>query len=152
MFKISFKQVKNITLAAAFLLCSIAAFVQPNTVYASAGNASSIGVVNYNLLMQQHPDTPQAQKAMDDAMAKAKSDFETQTAKKSDAEKQVIGQKIQQDLQTKKHDLLVAISNKINAAVKETADAKGLSTIVDKSVVIYGGQDITDDVMKKIKK
>ena len=39
---------------------------------------------------------------------------------------------------------------KINEAIKEVADTKGLSVIVGKNVVIYGGVDITDDVLKKI--
>ncbi|WP_407635975.1 hypothetical protein [Propionispira raffinosivorans] len=40
--------------------------------------------------------------------------------------------------------------SKVNVAVKEVADSKGLAIVVDKSVTIYGGQDITDDVLKKI--
>ena len=38
--------------------------------------------------------------------------------------------------------------DKINAAVKKVADAKGLTIVVEKSNVVYGGQDITDEVIK----
>jgi hypothetical protein len=41
-------------------------------------------------------------------------------------------------------------SHAINAAVKMVADAKGLTIVVDKNTAVYGGQDITDDVLKKI--
>lgn len=43
-----------------------------------------------------------------------------------------------------------AINDKVMAAVKSVAEAKGLTIIVDKGSVVYGGQDITDDVMKVI--
>ena len=36
------------------------------------------------------------------------------------------------------------------AAIKQVADAKGLSVVLSKDVTIYGGQDITAEVGKKI--
>ena len=37
-------------------------------------------------------------------------------------------------------------------AVKSVADAKGLTVVIDKNAVVYGGTDITQDVVKKIAK
>ena len=54
-------------------------------------------------------------------------------------------------LQQKEQDLLAAIQKKLDDAVKQVAEAKGLSVVLDKNAVVYGGQDITDDVMKKFK-
>ena len=55
------------------------------------------------------------------------------------------------ELQQKEQDLLAAIQKKLDDAVKQVAEAKGLSVVLDKNAVVYGGQDITDDVMKKFK-
>lgn len=139
-------KIKTILLSA-FVLFAVLAFTNPTTTYAAL---SPVGVVNYQLLMNQHPDMAQAQETMNAAFAQAKSDFDTKSVNMSDQEKQSYYQQLQQGLQVKKQDLLGAIQIKVNAAVKEVADSKGLTIIVDKSVVIYGGQDITDDVMKKI--
>jgi outer membrane protein len=38
----------------------------------------------------------------------------------------------------------------IEAAIKKVADKKGLSVVVDKNTVIYGGTDITDEVSKSM--
>ena len=65
-------------------------------------------------------------------------------------EKRALYQKLQQGIDQKQQELLGAIQIKINTAVKEVAAAKGLILVVDKSAVVYGGQDITDDVIKKI--
>lgn len=40
----------------------------------------------------------------------------------------------------------------IEDSVKSVAEAKGLSVVLEKSSVVYGGQDITQDVIKKLSK
>jgi outer membrane protein len=149
MIKMNIKQFKNIFLVA-FVLFSIVAITQPSSTYAAASTSSPVGVVNYQLLVQQHPDMAQAQTTMDTAITQAKSDFDAKSFNMNDQEKQSYYQQLQQGLQVKQQELLGAIRSKVNAAVKEVADSKGLTTVVDKSVIVYGGQDITDDVMKKI--
>ena len=51
----------------------------------------------------------------------------------------------------KKASLLGSVNDKVTAAVKAVADAKGLAIVIDKGNVVYGGQDITDEVIKKFK-
>ncbi|SFL33086.1 OmpH family outer membrane protein [Pelosinus propionicus] len=148
--KINCKQIKNIFLGT-FLLLSIVTIVQPSTTYAaSKENAFQIGVVNYQLLIQQHPDAAKAQETMNAAVAQAKSDLDSKSVNMNDQEKQAYYQQLQQGLAIKEKDLLGALQNKVDVAVAAVAKAKGLATIVDKGSVVYGGQDITDDVMKKI--
>ena len=77
-----------------------------------------------------------------------KKDFESKSASMNDQQKQEYYQQIQQRLQNKERELLGPIFDKINAAVKKVADAKGLTIVVEKSNVVYGGQDITDEVIK----
>ena len=149
--KINSKKLRNIFLGT-FLLFSIVIIAQPNTTYAaSKNNSSQVGVVNYQLLVQQHPDAAKAQETMNAAVVQAKSDLDSKSVNMNDQEKQAYYQQLQQGLAIKERDLLLALQNKVDAAVAEIAKAKGLDTIVDKGSVVYGGQDITDDVIKKIK-
>ena len=148
--KINSKQLKNIFLGA-FLLLSIVTIAQPSITYAaSKNNASQVGVVNYQLLVQQHPDAAKAQETMSAAVVQAKSDLDSKSVNMNDQEKQAYYQQLQQGLAIKEKELLGALQNKVDAAIAAIAKAKGLATIVDKGSVVYGGQDITDDVMKKI--
>ena len=39
---------------------------------------------------------------------------------------------------------------KIEAAIKKVADKTGLSVVVEKSTVVFGGSDITDEVAKSL--
>jgi outer membrane protein len=138
---------KNIFLAA-FMLFSIVAITQPTTIYAA--DVSTVGVVNYQLLINQHPDMAQANETYKAAVKQAQDDFNAKLANMKDDEKKAYSQQLEQGLQQKQQELLNAIRDKVNAAIKAIADDKGLTVVVDKSVIAYGGQDITDDVLKKI--
>ena len=98
-----------------------------------------------------HPDYASASNEMQKAMQEAQMRFEADNANKSDEEKAKAMQQAQMELQQKEQDLISGIQQKIDDAVKQVAEAKGLSVVIDKSAVVYGGQDITDDVMKKFK-
>lgn len=115
-----------------------------NTTYA----AEAVGVVNYQLLISQQPEMAAAQQTMDAAVNQTKSDFDAKSATMSDQDKQALYQQLQQALNQKKLDLMKPINDKIMAAVKSVADSKGLTIIVDTGSVVYGGQDITNDVGK----
>ena len=146
------KNVKTVALAiaAAFLFGVAGLAVSQTTHVASAAPASSVGVVNYQMVVQQHPDLAKVQTTMQAESEAAKKEFDAKAASLGDKEKQEYYMQLQQRLQLKNQELMVPIFSKVDAVIKEVADAKGLSVVVDKGAVIYGGQDITDDCVKKV--
>jgi len=146
------KNVKTvaIAIAAAFLLGVAGLAVTQTTHVASAAAASNVGVVNYQVLVQQHPDMAKVQSTMQTESEAAKKDFDTKAASLGDKEKQEYYMQLQQRLQLKNQELMVPIFNKVDTVIKEISDAKGLAVVVDKGAVIYGGADITDECLKKI--
>lgn len=113
--------------------------------------SSSVGVVDYRKAMVSHPDFASANSEMQKAGQEAQMRFEANSANKSEEEKAKLMQEAQMELQQKEQALLTGIQGKVDAAVKQTAEAKGLSVVISKEAVVYGGQDITDDVIKKLK-
>lgn len=152
MLKIEKKQVKIVSVViAAFFLLGIVGIALSQSGKTYAAPTSNIGVVNYQMLVSQHPDAAAAQETMKNEVAQAQKDFDAKAPTlASDKEKQEYFMQLQQRLNQKNQELLGAINDKVTAAVKTVAEAKGLTVVVDKSAVVYGGQDITDDVMKKI--
>ena len=45
---------------------------------------------------------------------------------------------------------MAPVLKKIETTIKKVADKKGLSVVVDKNTVVYGGLDITDEVSKAL--
>ena len=70
----------------------------------------------------------------------------------SEQEKASYYQQTQQRLQQKQQELIEPIQKNIEDTVKKVAEQKGLSVVIDKNAVVYGGQDITQDVVNKVAK
>jgi outer membrane protein len=65
---------------------------------------------------------------------------------KTDADKQRIQLDFQQRLQDKQREVVGPIFTRAQLAISQVSATRGLSVVVDKRIVIYGGQDITKDV------
>ena len=128
------------------------ALTQTNLGYA-ANPSSNVGKVNMQALVTGHPDYAKAQETFKTEREQVEKDFNEKSATMAnDKEKQEYASQLQQRLQVKEHELITAIQNKVNAAIKEVADAKGLAVVLPEQAVIYGGQDITQEVLKKFGK
>lgn len=156
MIKFEKKQVKMISVAIAlvfvFSVVALAVSQSGSSIASAAGSPSSIGTINQQLIVSQHPDMAVAKEAMQKEIEAAKADFDAKSASMNDQEKQAYYQQLQQRLANKEKELIQPIFDKVDAAIKSVAEAKGLSVVLDKNNVVYGGQDITGDVVKKISK
>lgn len=148
MFKNSLRKIISSALMTFFLLGVFGLVaVQPGQSYAAA---SPIGVVDYGVLLDKHPDTKSANEALKAENEQAKKEFQDKSATLSDQEKQELNAQLLQRVEQKRRELLGPILDKINAAIKEVATAKGLTVVLNKAATVYGGQDITGEVVDKI--
>lgn len=155
MIKFEKKQIKLISvgIALVFVLSIVGLAVSQSSVgFASAANSSSIGVVNFQQLVMQHPDMEAAQKSFQSEREQTKKDFDEKSANMNDQEKAAYYQQLNQRLANRQRELMEPVLAKINDAIKAVADAKGIAVVLDKNEVVYGGQDITADVAKKFAK
>lgn len=125
---------------------------QMGTSGVASAASSAVGKIDYRQAMSQSPDLQAADEQMQQAVEEAKQDFEEKSAGMSDQEKQDYYQQTQTRLQQKQQALIDPIQKKIEAEVKAVAEAKGLSVVLDSNAVVYGGQDITQDVIRKLSK
>lgn len=118
----------------------------------SGQGSSNIGYFDAKQVMSQ--DNPLYQKAgqeyQDFAQTTMTNAQQEMAAASDDATKQKIQQDANQKMQAKEQELLKNIQDKTEAAAKKVGDAKGLSVVMEKSSVLYGGVDITDQVLRKL--
>lgn len=138
-----------IILTAVFVMTVVSAALMPAGT-AQAAPANGIGYVDFRLLVAQHPDTAAAQQAMKAATEQAQKDFDAKASGLSDADKKALFSQMAQQLDAKEASMMETVQAKVVAAVKDVAEKKGLSIVIDKSVAIYGGEDITNEVGKKL--
>ncbi len=155
MLKLESKQIKiiSIVIALVFIGSVVAlALTQSGSGIASAASNGNVGVVDRDQIMAQHPSAQNVENQMRAAITEVQKDFEEKSAGMSDQEKQDYYRQCQVRLQQKQQELIEPLIKSIDDAVKKVADAKGLSVVVEKAVVVYGGTDITNDVVSRLKK
>ena len=149
------KNVKFVSLfvAAIFVLGCFALTLSQSGMTSSAAAATSesaIGVVNYQAVIAQSPELAAMQEAMQAEVETAKKDFAANSANMNDAEKERYYKQLQERLANKQEELMEPVLQKAEAAIQKVADKKGLSVVVEKSTVVFGGVDITEEVVKNL--
>jgi outer membrane protein len=142
-----------------FLMIVLISLILPGTGGTAAAQAmppagastAALGIVDYIYLINQHPDTVKANEILQAEQEKARRELTESSAGMSASEKQELDRQLGARVEQKRQELLKPISAKISAAIKAVADAKGLAVILPKEYVIYGGLDITYDVLLMIK-
>ena len=127
------------------------ALTQSGTGVASAASSSNVGVVDYRQFTTLKIYTD-AEAEMQKAVQQAQQEFNEKSANMSDEEKQAYYQQTMERLQQQNTDLMEPVQKQVEEAVKAIAEAKGLSVVLNKDTVVYGGTDITQDVIKKLSK
>ena len=118
---------------------------------ASAAPSSNIGVVDQQQVVQANPSiSSDYQQKMQATAQEMQKDFDEKSKNMSDAEKEKLFADMQQQFNEKRVAIEKEMQDKVNAAVQSVASKKGLSLVVDKNAVIYGGTDITKDVTSSL--
>ena len=154
MIKLEKKQVKimSILIALIFIGSVVAIALTQTGNVASAASASNVGVVEYDQIMFQHPDMKNLDEQMKAAVAEIKAEFDEKSAGMNDQEKQDYYMQCQERILQRREELLAPVVASVDSAIKAVADKKGLSVVLAKAAVVYGGQDITQDVIKELGK
>ena len=155
MLKLEKKQVKfiSVLIALVFMGSVVAlALTQTGSGIASAASSVNVGVVDRDQVLSQHPSVADFQTKMNAAISEVQKDFEEKSQGMTDQEKADYYRQCQQRLAQKQNELMDPILKSVDDAIKKVADTKGLSVVIDNSAVVYGGTDITQDVISKLSK
>lgn len=112
-----------------------------------------VGFVDDMAVLQQSAKFKQAQQQLE-AISKKKSEtakvaFDKETDEKKKAQ---IVQNLQLDLRNEESKLMDPVLKELNATISTVAKAKGVTIVLNKALVYYGGVDITQDVITALKR
>jgi outer membrane protein len=114
--------------------------------------SDKIGFIDPQRVLEAHSKYEASQKQIDEFIKKKTEEARTAAEKETDAEKrmQIIEtarmESGQEDLKVMK-----PILDDINKVIESVAKAKGVTIVIERVFVFYGGVDLTDDVVKGIK-
>lgn len=120
---------------------------------ANAAPTSDIGVVDQREVISSNGTMAMDyQKKLKETAEEMQKDFDAKSQGMSDEEKEKLFSDMQQQFNQKRTAIEKDMDDQVTGAVKSVASKKGLSLVVDKSAVIYGGTDITKEVSDTLSK
>jgi len=106
------------------------------------------GVVNMEAVLANYPAFRQAQQQL---QATAQQKAAAFNAEKDATKKQQLAQESQRELIQQEQKLMTPVLKAVNDAIAKVANAKKLEIVHPAAVVLYGGVDITQDVISALK-
>ena len=104
------------------------------------------------MLVSQSPELANVRTAMQNEIVTAQKDFDEKSKTMNDAEKQRYYKQLQERIGNKEKELMDPVLKNIELQIQKIADKKGLSVVVHKDTVVFGGVDITDEVVRAMQK
>ncbi len=114
------------------------------------GAALVVGYVDMQRALDAHPKKASSEEALNQfARAKA-AELRRLAQNKSAAEQAELARRTQEEVLKRQAELLAALDKDIRAAVERVAKRAGVSVVLDRRVVLYGGVDLTDRVVQEL--
>lgn len=140
-------------LVIAVVIIAATAYYNPFTSLASeSGLEGEIAFVDIQKIFELHPDKAEAEKELNKAAQMMQSELEEKVSDLSQEKQQELLSEYQSELSEKEQKLIQNVLEEIENAIKKVAEEKKVKLVLDKRNVIYGGYDMTEDVINYIEK
>ncbi|MCD7974876.1 MAG: OmpH family outer membrane protein [Phascolarctobacterium sp.] len=132
-----------LVIAVAFGVCGIAS---------AADVGDLIGVVNMQQLLSSYPDYASAMSAVELEEQKAQQEFESKSGSLDDNGKKALYEKLLERIAKRQKDLLEPLNKKIRKAIETVAKRNGIANVVNSNAMLFGGKDLTQEVLAEVSK
>ncbi|SDE70129.1 OmpH family outer membrane protein [Sporomusa acidovorans] len=113
--------------------------------------AAAVGYVNRQQILNAYPGIQDLLQQIQTMRQAAQKDYDANAKDLPAVDRKAYNDKIALEEARREDKLMKPVADKIGAAIKAVAGEKGLPVIIDATVVVYGGIDITADVIAKVK-
>lgn len=111
------------------------------------GQSFSIGFVDMQRALDNHPRKSASERALQEFFEAKRREFQERSRGLSAVQRQELDRQLQQEFIRKREELLSGLDKDIRTAVEQVSRERGVSIVLDRTVVLYGGVDLTDAVI-----
>ena len=112
----------------------------------SLAQGSSIGVVDMQAVIENHPELADAQAEYQAAFMEIQQELEELT----EAEQEAAIPEYQAALQELEQQINQKLEDDVQSAIVQVAESMDLDAVISTEALLYGGIDITDDVVEAL--
>jgi len=113
-------------------------------------SVDSVAYVNLEKVFAEHPAKNAAEEELNQKAAEYQLELEEEAESLAGSEQKKLLQSYQLELQHLESELLKSVLKEVEAIIIETAEAKKVKFVLESEDVLYGGYNLTDDVLNKI--
>ena len=117
---------------------------------AFAAESNLVGFVDTQRVLRSHPEMQTTMSVLKLEAQKAQQEFEAKADSLDEKGKAELRQKLTEQVDKKEASLLNPIYTSVRKAIEEVAKAHGITSVVNANAMVYGGLDLTNEVMAKI--
>ncbi len=114
------------------------------------GQSVAIGYVDMQRALDAHPGKASAESALREYAQAQIADAQQKMKTMPAAQRQDLQRQVDQQIFKKRVELLGGLDKDIRAAIQKVAKQQGISVVLTREVVLYGGTDLTDQVAKAV--
>ncbi len=115
------------------------------------GQSFSVGYVEMQRALDSHPRRASSERALQEFFQAKQREFQERSKGMTAFQRQELDRQLQQQIFEKRNELLGGLDKELRAAVETVAKENVVTVVLDRAVVLYGGTDLTEAVIKVIK-
>ena len=142
---------RKFQLAVLVLLTAILSAVVLLGILTEDESVDQAAYVNLQRVFAEHPARTAAENTLNQKAAEYQQQLEVEAENLSGAEQKEILAKYQQQLQNLESELLASVTEEVEKIIEETAAKKKVKFVLEEEQVLYGGYNLTDDVIARLK-
>ncbi len=135
--------------AAAIIVVAALGFVVARSAPA-LGQSVTIGYVDMARAIEAHPRKASAEGALKDYAQTQIADAQQRMKGMAAGQREEVQRQVNAQLLKKRQELIGGLEKDIRAAIEKIAKDQGIGIVLSREVVLYGGVDLTDQVVKAI--
>ncbi len=112
--------------------------------------AEDLGYVNVERVFRSYPDIQTTMSVIDLERQKAETEFNQKAPTLDDKGKRELAEKLSAQVDKKEASLLNPIREKIRKTIGQVAKSHGINNVVSASSMIFGGKDLTEEVIAAV--
>lgn len=114
------------------------------------GQSVSIAYVDMQRALDGHPRRAASERALQEFFQAKQREFQQRSRGLNAVQRQELDRQLQQEFIAKRAELFTGLDKDIRQAVEKVAKDRGVGLVLDRTVVLYGGTDLTDAVVAQL--
>ena len=139
---------KSVAIAVAVIVALAAAGFFATRGGPAFGQSLTVGWVDMARALDAHPRKASAETALKEYAQTQIGDAQQRMKAMTPVQRQDLQRQVDQDIFKRRAELLGGLDKDLRAAIEKVARQQGISLVLSREVVLYGGVDLTDQVIK----